>query len=80
MCDLILNPALPYTDVQKSGLLVPKIRDQVSLDPQCYHTFVEYLDRNRRRYGRIVDILDKECPRQPGMNGIHFFVSCSYRP
>ena len=43
-----------------TSVLVAAIRDRVQLNPENYHKFVGYLHKNKRQYGDIIDILDKE--------------------
>lgn len=60
MCDDLLNPRSLLTAAEKAGLLVTSIRNRVKLGAQKYHRLVEYLGQNRRKYGNIVDILERE--------------------
>ena len=60
MCDDILNPRSLLTAAEKAGQLVTRIRNRVELSAEEYHKLVEHLGQNRRKYGSIMDILDKE--------------------
>lgn len=63
VCDEVLKPSM-WTGAQKAGLLVTGIRNKVSLSPQHYSKFVDYLRGDRSKYGGIVDLLDREYQKQ----------------
>lgn len=67
VCDDVLNARSLLTSAQKAGQLVTGVRNRVSLSPQGYHILVEHLGQNKRRYGSIVDILEREYARQQGI-------------
>lgn len=64
VCDDVLHGRSMLTSAQKAGQLVTGIRNKVSLSPQYYSKLVEYLSQDRRKYGGIVDILDREYQKQ----------------
>ncbi len=49
---------------EKAGLLVAGIKDKVKLNPKNYHKLMRHFRQDRRMYGDIADILDKEYHQQ----------------
>ncbi len=58
------NPKSLFSASEKAGLLVTGIRNKVKLNPKNYHKLLKYFHKDRRMYGDIADILDKEYHRQ----------------
>ena len=65
-CEELLHPKTVLTSAQKAGQLVGAIKRRVSLSRQDYHTLVEHFRQNRRMYGNILDILEREYAGQQG--------------
>ena len=72
--DDVTNPKSLLSASEKAGLLVTGIKDKVKLNPKNYHQLMRYFYQNRRMYGDIADILDKEYLKQGGK----FTLSQSY--
>ncbi len=64
--DDVTNPKSLLSASEKAGLLVTGIKDKVKLNPKNYHQLMRYFHQNRRMYGDIADILDKEYLKQGG--------------
>ncbi len=60
------NPRSMLSPSEKAGLLVTGIKDKVELNPQNYHKLMRHFRVDRRMYGDIADILDKEYHRLEG--------------
>ncbi len=60
------NPKSLLSEDEKARLLVTGIRNKVKLNPKNYHKILKYFHKDRRMYGDIADILDKEYRQQRG--------------
>ncbi len=50
----------PLSASEKAGLLVTGVKNKVKLNPKNYHQLMRQFHQDRRMYGDIADILDKE--------------------
>ncbi len=66
--DKVKNPISLLSDAEKAGLLVTGIKDKVKLNPKNYHKLMRHFHHDRRLYGDIADILDKEYRKQGGVS------------
>ena len=64
--DEVSNPKSLLSEEERAHLVVTGIRNKVKLNPKNYHTLLKYFHKDRRMYGDIADILDKEYHRQQG--------------
>ncbi len=62
----VKNPKSLLSASEKAGLLVTEIKNKVSLNPENYHKLMRHFHQDRRMYGDIADILDKEYLKQGG--------------
>ena len=60
--DVVSSPTSRLSPAEKSSILVTAIRDRVELNLRNYHKLVNHLRQNIKRYGDIIEILDKEYP------------------
>ncbi len=72
--DDVTNPKSLLSASEKAGLLVTGIKNKVDLNPKNYHKLMRHFHQDRRMYGDIADIMDKEYLKQGGK----FTLSQSY--
>ncbi len=62
--DTVLSATCPLTPLEKSGMLVVKIRDKVELNSQNFYVLMKEFKSHKEIYQDIIDILELEMKRQ----------------
>ena len=57
--DDVINPKTNAMRKEKASILVAGIKNKVEQNPQRYHEFLKHLRLSPRKYGDVVDVLDK---------------------
>ena len=82
----VCDPKSMMSPAEKSCKVVNAIRNKVKLNPQNYHKLLHHFRQDRRSYGDIADILDKEFAEhnmatpQTSTASLHLPVTDNSRP
>ena len=60
VCEKVLNPRTPLSEVERAGELVTRIRDRVKIDSRSFHQLVDRLKQDGATFEPIVKKLEAE--------------------